>query len=80
MFYREEQYGFAYVDLSTGELKSTTLAEADGVVNESSALQTKEMVLGSELPETLQTSLSTRLNIVFFPPSRSGRKMLNSAS
>ncbi|MGK0552087.1 DNA mismatch repair protein MutS [Enterococcus faecalis] len=63
--YREEQYGFAYVDLSTGELKSTTLAEADGVVNESSALQTKEMVLGSELPETLQTSLSTRLNIVF---------------
>jgi DNA mismatch repair protein MutS len=63
--YHNDQYGFAYVDLSTGELKSTTLEDEDAVVNESSALQTKEMVLGTDIPEALQTSLSKRLNIVF---------------
>lgn len=59
------QFGLAYVDLSTGELKTAVLADEDGLINESSALQTKEMVLGSELSESLKQTLKDRLNIIF---------------
>ena len=59
------QFGFAYVDLSTGELKTAVLADEEGVLNEASALQTKEMVLGSGIPESLKENLSLRLNIIF---------------
>lgn len=58
-------FGFAYVDLSTGELKVSTLADEDSVLNECSSLQTKEMVLGSDIPESLQKKLTSRLNILF---------------
>lgn len=60
-----EQFGLAYVDLSTGELKTAILTDEDGLINEASALQTKEMVLGSELPEDLKQTLSNRLAIIF---------------
>lgn len=59
------QFGLAYVDLSTGELKTAVLTDEDGLINEASALQTKEMVLGSELSESLKQTLKDRLNIIF---------------
>ncbi|MGC6770109.1 DNA mismatch repair protein MutS [Enterococcus sp. LJL128] len=58
-------YGLAYVDLTTGELKSTLLTGEENVVNEAAALQTKEVVLGSEIPESLSHVLQERLTIVF---------------
>ncbi|MBO0473332.1 DNA mismatch repair protein MutS [Enterococcus ureasiticus] len=58
-------FGLAYVDLSTGELKTAVLSDEDAVINEASALQTKEIVLGSALSETLQQTLKDRLNIIF---------------
>lgn len=58
-------YGLAYVDLSTGELKSTTLTDEEHVVNEAAALQTKEIVTGSALPESLIEVLEQRLTVVF---------------
>lgn len=59
------KYGFAYVDLTTGELKATVLQDEEAVLNEAAALQTKEMVLTGELPETLEESLTSRLGLVF---------------
>ncbi|MGO2266478.1 MAG: DNA mismatch repair protein MutS [Vagococcus salmoninarum] len=60
-----QTYGFAYIDLSTGELKVTTLLDEESVLNEASSLQTKELVLGSEIPESLRQKLSQRLEILF---------------
>lgn len=60
-----EGFGFAYVDLSTGELKTAILADEEAVLNEASALQTKEIVLGSELSESLEKQLRERLGLVF---------------
>lgn len=45
IYEKEGQYGFAYTDLSTGELKTAQLATADEVVNEMLSLRTKEVVL-----------------------------------
>lgn len=58
-------FGLAYVDLSTGELKTTILMDEESVINEASALQTKEMVIGNTLSDSLYTILKNRLNIVF---------------
>lgn len=58
-------FGFAYVDLSTGELKAAFLTDEEAVFNEAAALQTKEIVLGSEIPETLHNRLAERLDLVF---------------
>ena len=60
-----EEYGFAYVDLSTGELKAATLADEEAVINEASALQTKEIVFTSEITDELKKTLKERLNLVF---------------
>ncbi|BCA86616.1 DNA mismatch repair protein MutS [Enterococcus saigonensis] len=60
-----ENYGFAYVDLSTGELKAATLPDEEAVLNEASALQTKEIVFTSEIDEKLKKTLQERLNLVF---------------
>lgn len=60
-----QQFGFAYVDLSTGELKVSTLFDEESVLNEASSLQTREVVKGSELPESLTHKLSQRLEVVF---------------
>ena len=58
-------FGFAYVDLSTGELKTAHLHDEEAVLNETSALQTKELVLGNEISETLSEQLKNRLGLVF---------------
>lgn len=63
--FNDNQYGFAYVDLSTGELKATTLPDEEAVLNEASALQTKEIVFTSEISSDLQQTLKKRLNLVF---------------
>lgn len=55
------EFGFAYADLSTGELKTARLHDEEAVLNEASALQTKELVLGSEITDTLREQLSGRL-------------------
>ena len=47
------QYGFAYADLSTGELKTSVLFDEESVMNECSSLQTKEIVLGTPISDTL---------------------------
>ncbi|WP_424684805.1 DNA mismatch repair protein MutS [Enterococcus sp.] len=60
-----QQYGFAYADLSTGEFKTALLPDEEGVLNECSALQTKEIVFVSEVPEKLKTALEERLGLVF---------------
>lgn len=59
------EYGFAYVDLTTGEFKATRLTDEEAVINEASVLQTKEVVFGSEVPESLQKQLTDRLGVVF---------------
>lgn len=59
------QYGLAYVDSMTGELKVTHLADEMEVINECSNLQTKEIVYQEELPASLTTALQQRLNVIF---------------
>ena len=61
----KDKFGFAYVDPSTGELKTALLHDEEAVMNEATALQTKEIVLGSEIPEGLQKNLAERLGLVF---------------
>lgn len=60
-----QQFGFAYADLSTGELKTALLQDEEAVMNEATALQTKELILGSEIPSELQKNLGERLGLVF---------------
>jgi len=62
--YQEGQFGFSYVDLSTGELKATVLADEESVLNEASILQTKEIVYTTEIPEKLTQTLKQRLSLV----------------
>ncbi|MGY3766234.1 DNA mismatch repair protein MutS [Vagococcus vulneris] len=50
---QHKEYGFAYADLSTGELKASHLADIDGIINECNSLQTKEIVLNKECSEVL---------------------------
>ncbi|WP_429970702.1 DNA mismatch repair protein MutS [Fructilactobacillus sp. Tb1] len=49
--YSEEldQYGFSYIELSTGELKVTLLDNADAVLNEVINLNSKEIVVDSSI-------------------------------
>lgn len=61
----QQKYGFAYVDLSTGELKTSILSDDESVLNECMSLQTKELVLGTEIPEELKTRLEQRLGLLF---------------
>lgn len=58
-------YGFAYVDLTTGELRSAVLEDDEAVLNEASALQTKEVVFTNEIPETVSELLESRLGVIF---------------
>lgn len=62
---KNKEYGFAYVDLSTGELKTSLLADEEGVINECMSLQTKELVLGTPISEDLKEKLSQRLGLLF---------------
>lgn len=61
----EVAFGFAYVDLSTGELKTALLQDEEAVLNETASLMTKEMVLGSNISEELKEKLGNRLSILF---------------
>lgn len=46
----QQAYGLAYADLTTGEVKTTTLKNFNEVLNELLNLNTKEVVLAQELP------------------------------
>lgn len=63
--FTQPHYQLAYVDLSTGELKATELTEEASVLNEIAALESKELVLTSELPEHLIEQLEKRLGLLF---------------
>lgn len=52
-------FGLAYSDLSTGELKTSTVANVNTVLNELSRLETKEIVIPAPLPADLQANLTT---------------------
>lgn len=60
-----KDYGFAYVDLSTGELRTARLLDEEAVLNEASALQTKEIVFTTEISDHLKEELEKRLGLVF---------------
>lgn len=60
-----ENYGFAYVDLSTGELRAATLSDEEAVLNEASALQTKEVVFTTAIPDEVRQLLEIRLGVIF---------------
>lgn len=58
-------FGFAYTDLSTGEMQVTVLTEEEAVINEACALATKEIIINEALPDTLRVPLEQRLGSVF---------------
>lgn len=62
--FENQRFGFAYVDLSTGELKATVLNDEEAVLNEASILQTKEIVYTTDVPEKLTQALKQRLALV----------------
>ncbi|CAI2586434.1 DNA mismatch repair protein MutS [Apilactobacillus kunkeei] len=49
--YSDAGYGFAYAELSTGELKTTVLSNMNSVLNELMTLQTKEVIVNRDIPE-----------------------------
>ena len=57
------EYGFAYSDLSTGELKTSHLHDVDSLLNEMISLQTKEVVVNHQFPETILAKFK-QLNIL----------------
>ena len=59
IYYLEEtdRYSFSYADLSTGEIKATILESIDAIINECESLATKEIVLGSDIKESLAEKL-----------------------
>ncbi|MDR2465006.1 MAG: DNA mismatch repair protein MutS, partial [Streptococcaceae bacterium] len=63
--FSDGNYGFAYCDLSTGEMKVTVLEDEEEVVNEAAALSTKEVVVPHSLDEGLAEELKRRLQVVF---------------
>lgn len=52
-------FGLAYADLSTGEVKATSVSATNGVLNEISRLETKEIVTNAELPDELMANLTS---------------------
>ncbi len=55
----EGQFGFAYADLSTGELKVTSLTTHSAVLNEVMSLQTKEIVVDQSVSDELIEQFKT---------------------
>ena len=49
--------GFAYVDLSTGELKSATLTSLNSLINELTSLRTKEIVVDNSVTSLLKNAI-----------------------
>ncbi|PIO83137.1 DNA mismatch repair protein MutS [Loigolactobacillus backii] len=60
---KKDHYGFAYTDLSTGELKVSLLVGEEDVVNETMSLRTKEIVANHEVSPKLLADL-TKLGIL----------------
>ncbi|MFY8329259.1 DNA mismatch repair protein MutS [Vagococcus carniphilus] len=58
-----KQYSFSYADLSTGEIKVSLLETVDDIINECESLQTKEIVIGSNIDTGLEEKLDQH-NIV----------------
>ncbi|UQS82446.1 DNA mismatch repair protein MutS [Bombilactobacillus folatiphilus] len=54
---KKQTYGFAYTDLSTGEVKVTKLQSWEQVQNELLNLRSKEVVVASDLPTERQQQL-----------------------
>lgn len=55
---KPQQYGFAYTDLSTGELKVSRLTGTEAVINEVMSLHTKELVANHQVSAKFLTALS----------------------
>lgn len=56
---QDHQFGFAYADLSTGELKTSLLTTNDALINELTSLQTKEIVVDESVDADLRTQIKT---------------------
>lgn len=54
---QDQQLGFAYADLSTGELKTSLLTTSDALINELTSLQTKEIVVNDSVSETVRAQI-----------------------
>ncbi|WP_099221254.1 DNA mismatch repair protein MutS [Listeria costaricensis] len=66
--FEDRECGFAYCDLSTGELKSTLLtAETERLLNELSTLSTRELVISEKdqalLPDNIKDQLGLTLSL-----------------
>lgn len=55
-----DSFSIAYTDLSTGELKTTTVKSANETINELVNLQSKEVIVDGELPAELTTQFDHR--------------------
>ncbi|WP_044010968.1 DNA mismatch repair protein MutS [Paucilactobacillus wasatchensis] len=55
-----QEFGFAYVDLSTGELKTSFLKTADTLLNEMINLRTKEVVVDDSIYDSLMQQFEQR--------------------
>src|SRR3712207_5909267 len=55
---KDDEYQVAYVDLTTGELKTTTVATWQAAVNELINLRTKEVVVSPQLETTQRNELT----------------------
>lgn len=62
--------GLAYVDLTTGEIKVTELEDEDGVINEITALNCREVILRPGEFLHLQETLKNKWSIVISYPSK----------
>ncbi|VDG25633.1 DNA mismatch repair protein MutS [Lactiplantibacillus mudanjiangensis] len=51
------QFGFAYADLSTGELKTSLLTTNETLINEVTSLQTKEIVVDASVDDALREQI-----------------------
>lgn len=67
--FQEEKIGLAYVELSTGELKVTTLTDAASAINELINLNVKEVVLDDSAPEAFCSQLA-QLKIMQSPQNQ----------
>lgn len=54
---KNHEFAFSYADLSTGELKVAKLTTQAEFVNELVSLQTKEIVVDTDLPESIQDTI-----------------------
>ncbi|EAD3237851.1 DNA mismatch repair protein MutS [Listeria monocytogenes] len=64
--YEGKEYGFAYSDLSTGELKSTVIeASEDRLINELTTLSTRELIVSESEKEVLSDVMKEQLGLTF---------------